>query len=73
MRWIDVTSSNAKIGDFVRVKENAYGKVVGKIHNDRYCVVTEIRDGDVIVRSVDGMTPELTATHHSPHVLEKRV
>ena len=70
--WTDVSSRDAQIGDVVRVKLDAYSGVVGEIHNGRHCEILAIRDGDVVVRSVDGILPELSETHHSPYSLEKR-
>lgn len=61
-----------KKGDLVRVKLSAYAGSAGKLHNGRHCKVMEIRQGDVITRSIDGEEPMLVGTRHSPHVLEKR-
>lgn len=69
--WSDVAIGNVSVGDLVRVKEDAYKGLVGDMHNGRYCEVLEISSGDVIVKSIDGISPQLTKTHHSPHVLEK--
>lgn len=71
VKWTDVTASNIAVGDMVRVKLNSYSGVVGEIHNGRYCEVLDVRDGDVVVCSIDGLTPILSETHHSPYVLEK--
>jgi hypothetical protein len=71
--WTDVMTNSIVIGDMVRVKLHSYSGVVGEIHNGRYCEVLDIRDGDVIVSSIDGLTPSLSETHHSPNVLEKMV
>lgn len=64
---------NVKIGDVVRVKQNAYSGSTGKIHNGRLCEVVDIRDGDVVVKSIDNVLPTLTSTYHPPYNLEKKV
>ena len=70
--WSDVSLKDTNVGDIVRVKLNAYRGVVGEIHNGRFCEVLAVGGGDVIVRSIDGILPELSETHHSPYSLEKR-
>ena len=69
--WTDVTANNIAVGDVVRVKLHSYSGVVGSIHNGRYCEVLDVRDGDIIVCSIDDVTPVLSETHHSPYALEK--
>jgi hypothetical protein len=71
--WVQVHTGNIKVGDVVRVKNNAYSGSTGSIHNGRLCEVVEICNGDVIVKSIDNALPELTATHHPSYNLEKLV
>lgn len=70
-KWVSVHTRNVRPGDIVRVRLDAYSGSVGGMHNGRICQVLEVRDGDVIVKSVDEKLPILTATHHSPTSLEK--
>ena len=60
-----------KVGDIVKIKDDAYSGAVGRIHNGRICEVVEVRHGDVIVRSIDDKDPMLTQTRNSPYILEK--
>jgi len=73
VRWQDVSIEKLRIGDHVRVKLDAYSGEVGDIHNGRYCAVLGLGNGDVIVKSIDGILPKLEKTHHSPYVLERRL
>lgn len=68
-----VHSRNVIAGDVVRVRSGMYRGDVGKIHNGRICEVLEVRNGDIIVCSIDEKTPRLEKAHHAPHALEKRV
>ncbi len=70
-KWISVHVRNIKPGDIVRVRENAYKGSTGAIHNGRMCEVLKIKNGDVVVKSIDGKLPQLTETYHPPTALEK--
>lgn len=69
--WEDSHIAEMQIGDIVKVKDNAYKKDIGKMHNGRICEIIEISYGDVVVRSIDDRLPVLGRTHHSPNVLQK--
>jgi len=71
--WAATGPGQISVGDEVRIKLDAFTGSTGVVHNGRIARVVAIRYGDVIVNSVDGMTPVLEGTHFSPHVLEKRV
>lgn len=71
--WIDVQPGNIKIGDVVRVKNDAFTEKLGTIHNGRKGTVVGVRYGDVIVNDTDGKTPPLKGVHYSPYKLEKRL
>lgn len=62
-----------KVGDQVRVLNDAFDGEAGILHNGRVGKVTAIRSGDVIVDSTDDKTPPLLGAHYSPFKLEKRV
>lgn len=70
-KWVSVHARNVGPGDVIRVRLDAYRGSLGDIHNGRICQVLDVRDGDVVVKSIDGKLPILTATHHSPTSLEK--
>ena len=72
-KWIQAHATNTKVGDIVRVKENAFSHELGKSHNGRICEVTEVHSGDFIVKSIDGKKPILKRTFYSPNILEKKV
>lgn len=72
-QWIQAHATNTKVGDVVRVKENAFTSELGDTHNGRICEVLEIRGGDFIVKSIDDETPRLSRTYYSPNILEKKV
>lgn len=69
--WIPAQPGQIVVTDKVRVKADAFSGELGTTHNGRLCKVVGVRYGDIIVKSVDGKTPELDGTHYSPHVLEK--
>ena len=71
--WIQAHAVNTKVGDIVRVKDDAFSTQLGMTHNGRLCEVLEIRGGDFIVKSVDNKKPVLKRTFYSPNILEKRV
>lgn len=71
--WVDARPGFIKIGDIIRVKQDAYTGTLGVMHNGRVGKVVAVRYGDVIMRSTDGKQPFIDGTHHSPYKLEKRV
>jgi hypothetical protein len=73
VEWEFVSANKFSVGDVVRVKIDAYSGDVGDIHNGRLGAVINVKNGDVVIKSIDGILPELHETHHSPNVLEKRV
>jgi len=72
-QWIAAHPTNTKIGDIVRVKEDAFNTDLGEAHNGRVCEVIEIKSGDFVVKSIDDRDPLLKKTYYSPNILEKRV
>ena len=72
-KWALAGPGLINVGDEVRVKLDAFTGSTGVLHNGRIGKVVAIRYGDVIVNSTDEVTPSLSGTHFSPHVLEKRV
>jgi hypothetical protein len=71
--WVDARPGFIKVGDIVRVKQDAYTGNTGVMHNGRLGKVVAVRYGDVIFRSTDGKQPFIDGTHHSPYKLEKRI
>ena len=71
-RWVPARIGQIKPGERVRVMRDAFAdEKVGRRHNGRICEVIEIRDGDVICRSIDDREPTLTGTHYAPYDLEQ--
>jgi hypothetical protein len=71
--WIQAHAQNTRVGDVVRVKDDAFNTKLGMAHNGRICEVLEIKSGDFIVKSIDEKTPVLKKTYYSPNILEKKV
>ena len=71
--WIPLQPGQITVGDEVRVLTDAFTDASGSIHNGRRGRVVAVRYGDVIFKSTDGKTPELSGVHYSPYKLEKRI
>lgn len=71
--WINLQPGQIVVGDVVRVKADAFEDKLGPMHNGRRGTVVAVRYGDVIFKSTDGKSPELSGVHYSPYKLEKRV
>lgn len=69
--WVQATPGFIRVSDIVRVRPDAFTGEVGIIHNGRLGRVVGVRSGDIIVKSTDGLEPELDGAHYSPHALEK--
>lgn len=69
--WIQAQPGQIVVADKVRVRADAFKGQLGPRHNGRVCRVVGVRYGDIIVKSIDGKSPELDGTHYSPHDLEK--
>jgi hypothetical protein len=69
--WVDSHISEMRVGDVVKVKDNAYHGDVAEMHNGRICEILKVGHGDVVVCSIDDKRPVLRWTHHSPDVLQK--
>lgn len=71
-RWREARIGQIRPGDKVRVMRDAYeGEEIGRIHNGRVCEVLEVKDGDVICRSIDDREPVLEGAHYAPYRLEQ--
>lgn len=71
--WADVSASDLKTGDVLRVKVDAYKTAAGKIHNGRLVRVIDVKDGDVHVTTIDLRLPYVSGARHAPYRLEKKV
>ena len=70
--WVPARIGQIRPGERVRVLRDAFAdQEVGRRHNGRICEVIEVRDGDVICRSIDDREPTLTGTHYAPYDLEQ--
>ena len=71
--WVPVQPGFLKVGEQVRVMNDAFSDSTGAMHNGRAGVVVAIRHGDVIIRSNDDKKPFLDGVHYSPYKLERRI
>lgn len=72
--WAPALMGQIRPGDRVRVLRDAFAsEALGRLHNGRICEVLEVRDGDVICRSIDDREPRLDGAHYAPYLLEQRV
>jgi hypothetical protein len=71
--WVNAQPGQIKVTDIVRVRSNEFSDNLGIIHNGRVGKVVGVRYGDIIVKTIDGKTPELDGAHYSPHMLEKLI
>jgi hypothetical protein len=72
-KWTDAQPGAIKVGDEVRVKDDAYTGSTGTMHNGRRGRVVAVRYGDIIFKSNDNKEPVLDGTHYAPYQLQKRV
>ena len=71
-RWQPARIGQICPGDKVRVLRDAYKhEDLARIHNGRICKVLEVKDGDVICRSIDDREPALDGAHYAPYALEQ--
>lgn len=71
--WEDARPGFIKVADIVRVKHDAFDGEIGNLHNGRVGKIVAIRSGDVIINSIDDVSPEIKGAHYAPNKLEKRV
>jgi len=71
--WIPLQPGQIRVGDEVRVFNDAFSDEAGTVHNGRRGKVVAVRYGDVIFTSTDAKEPKLNGVHYSPYKLEKRV
>jgi acetoin utilization protein AcuC len=70
--WVPARIGQIRAGEKVRVLRDAFpSATVGKRHNGRICEVVEVRDGNVICKSLDDREPILTETRYAPYDLEQ--
>ena len=71
-QWRPALLGQIRPGDKVRVMRDAYHhEDLARIHNGRICEVLEVKDGDVICRSIDNREPVLSGAHYAPYKLEQ--
>jgi hypothetical protein len=71
--WKDISALDVSVGDTVRVKTDAYRTAVGDIHNGRLVRITDIKDGDIHVTTIDLKLPYISGARHAAYRLEKKV
>lgn len=69
--WLPARPGAIRVGDEVMVREDAFQSDARHIHNGRRGRVVAVRYGDIIVNSTDGVEPEISGAHYSPHHLLK--
>jgi len=69
--FYDAVAGFIGVGDIVRVKKDAFTGDAGVVHNSRVGRVVAVRFGDIIVKSIDGIEPEIDGAHYSPYHLQK--
>ena len=71
-QWFPAQIGQIRAGEKVRVMNNAYQhESLAQTHNGRICVVLEVKNGDVICKSIDDRLPTLNGTHYPPYQLEQ--
>lgn len=71
--WVPLQPGQITVGDEVRFRSDAFTQADVLYKNGRRCKVIAIRYGDVIVNSIDELTPVISGDHSSPYSLEKRI
>jgi hypothetical protein len=71
--WVPVRPGDIKVTEQVRVKADAFDGELGMLHNGRRGVVVGVRYGDVIIKTTDGLEPQLEGAHYPPQKLEKLI
>jgi len=71
--WEPARPGFVRKGDEVRVLSNAFDGELARIHNGRRGKVVDVRYGDIIINSIDGLEPPLFGSHYPPAKLEKLV
>lgn len=71
--WVPLQPGQITVGDEVRFRLDAYTQADMLHVNGRRCRVIAIRYGDIIVNSIDNITPAIQGDHTSPYNLEKRI
>lgn len=71
--WEPARPGFVRKGDEVRVLSNAFDGELGRIHNGRRGKVVDVRYGDIIINTIDGLQPPLFGSHYPPAKLEKLV
>jgi acetoin utilization protein AcuC len=71
-QWFPAQIGQIRAGEKVRVMNNAFdNESLAATHNGRICVVLEVKNGDVICKSIDDRLPTLNGTHYPPYQLEQ--
>lgn len=71
--WAPAESGDIVLADIVRVRKDAFTGDAGHLHNGRIGRVVSIRYGDIIVRSIDGLEPELDGVHYPAAKLDRKI
>jgi hypothetical protein len=71
--WVPAMAGQISVGQQVRVKSNAFQGNQGIKLNGRRGTIVAIRTGRIVVKSTDGIAPELDGEHFRAEQLDVRV
>lgn len=71
--WAQAIAGQISVGNQVRVKSDAFQGEQGRALNGRQGVIVAIRTGRVVVKSVDGLQPEIDGDLFRAEQLEVRI
>lgn len=71
--WVPAQAGQLKVADQVRIKSDAFQGTTGTKFNGRRGTIVAIRTGRIVVKSTDGLSPELDGEHFRAEQLELRI
>ena len=71
--WAQAIAGQLSVGQQVRVKSDVFQGEQGTKFNGRRGNIVAIRTGRIVVKSTDGLTPELDGEHFRAEQLELRI
>lgn len=71
--WVQAQAGQIKVGDVVRIRNNAFSDDRSSLYNGRVGRIVAVRSGDIIFKSSDDEKRPIDGMHFSPAELEKRV
>ena len=71
--WVQAQAGQIKVGDVVRIRNNAFSDERAALYNGRAGRVVAVRSGDIIFKSTDDEKRVIDGAHFAPAALEKRI